>query len=384
MTPEVTTPEAPLARETLIPIAHGKKDAKHQLRVLRFGPSGGRPKAVLQAGLHADELPGMLVLRLLAEMLEAEAARGGLLGEIVLIPCANPIGLSQRKGEALIGRADLKTDQNFNRGFPDLALLTRKALKGKLGDDVAANVAVIRAAFADALAAHEPDGRVGALQLMLLKEAADADLVLDLHADNEAQMHLYTLPQLWEAVEPLAAELDARAVLLCEDSGGSSFDEACSTPWVRLAGAYPDAAIPSACLSATVELRSNNELDEKLAARDARALLRFLMRRGLVAGEPGVTPRLLCKPTPLEGMQPLKAPIEGLVIYRRQLGDTVRAGEVVAEIVPLSGDRVPLVAGTEGLLFARHNQPWAWEGKTIAKIAGEVPLPERIGDLMSP
>lgn len=384
MTAELTTPDACPVQETLIPLAHGKKETRHRLRVLRFGAAGARPKAVLQAGLHADELPGMLALRLLADLLEAEAARGAILGEIVLIPCANPIGLSQRKGEALIGRADLKTDQNFNRGFPDLALLTRKALKGKLGEDADANVAAIRAAFAEALAAQEPEDRVGALQLALLKEAADADLVLDLHADNEAQMHLYTLPQLWEAVEPLAAELDARAVLLCEDSGGSSFDEACSAPWVRLAGAFPDAAIPPACLAATVELRSSNEVDEKLAARDARALVRFLMRRGLVAGEPGATPRLLCRPTPLEGVQQVKAPVEGLVVYRRRLGDMVRAGEAIADIVPLSGPRVELLAETEGLLFARHNQPWAWEGKIIAKIAGEAPLPDRAGDLMSP
>jgi hypothetical protein len=62
----------------------------------------------------------------------------------------------------------------------------------------------------------------------------------------------------------------------------------------------------------------------------------------------------------------------------------VRVGEAVAEIVPLSGDRVVLLAETEGLLFARHNQPWAWEGKTLAKIVGETPLPDRVGDLMSP
>jgi uncharacterized protein len=371
-------------REDLVALRHGKKESKHHLRILRFGQAGARPKAVLQAGLHADELPGMLVLTLMAQMLEAETARGRIIGEIVLIPGANPIGLAQRKGEALIGRADLKTDQNFNRGFPDLAALCRKGLKGRLAEDAVANTATIRSAFAKALGGIEPENRVEALQLTLMTEAADADLVLDLHADNEAQLHLYTLPQLWAEAEPLAAELDARAVLLCEDSGGSSFDEACSTPWLRLAAEYPEAAIPLACLSATVELRSNNDVDERLADRDARALLRFLMRRGVVAGEPGAVPRLLCKPTRLEAMEQLKAPVEGLVVYRCRLGDHVRAGETVAEIVPLSGPRQPIIASTEGPLFARHNQPWAWEGRIVGKIAGETPLEHRTGNLLCP
>jgi predicted deacylase len=61
--------------------------------------------------------------------------------------------------------------------------------------------------------------------------AHDADLVLDLHAENEAEPHMYVGPALWPVAEDIAAAIDARAVLPSEVSGGYPFDEACASPW---------------------------------------------------------------------------------------------------------------------------------------------------------
>ncbi|MFU1924814.1 succinylglutamate desuccinylase, partial [Klebsiella pneumoniae] len=72
------------------------------------------------------------------------------------------------------------------------------------------------------------------MQRLLYRHACDADLVLDLHCDFEAAIHLYTLPQQWPAFASLAARLGAAVGLLAEESGGGSFDEACSVPWLRL------------------------------------------------------------------------------------------------------------------------------------------------------
>lgn len=351
---------------------------------IRFGKPGARPKAYLQAGLHADELPGLLVLRHLTAMLEERAACGEIIGEIVIVRVANPIGLAQRTGDMLVGRAELGSERNFNRGFTDLTALAKACLHEPLGADGEANVAAVRAAMAEGLEALLPADAFEAQQHQLVRHSFDADIVLDLHADNEALMHLYTLPAFWPEAEDLAAELDARAVLLCADSGGATFDEALSVPWVKLAADFPEAVLPPACFSATVELRSNNEVDSDLADRDARALLRFLIRRGVVDGNAGGLPRLLCEATALEAMQQIRAPIEGVVVYRPRLGDTVRAGEVIAEIIPPVGESVEVQAETDGLLFARHNQRWAWPGRIIAKIAGTTPLPGREGSLLSP
>ena len=165
---------------------------------------------------------------------------------------------------------------------------------------------------------------------------------------------------------------------------GHCFDEACSSPWWALAKQFPEAAILPACLAATVELRSNNDVDTDYAERDARALFRFLIRRGVIAGEAGALPRLLCEATPLEAMQQVTAEAEGLVVYKARLGDTVREGEIVAEIIQASGERLDMKSRTDGILFARHDQRYAWEGKIIGKIAGAKPFPERSGNLLSP
>jgi predicted deacylase len=237
--------------------------------------------------------------------------------------------------------------------------------------------------MAAALGGQEPLTEVAALRHALLTLSHDADFMLDLHADNEAEVHLYTGTPLWPAAADLAADIDARAVLLAELSGGDPFDEAVGGPWWILARDNPDAAIPPACLSATLEMRSNNDVDGDMARGDALALLSFLTRRGLVAGDAGAVPRLLCEATPLEAMQQVTATAAGVVVYKARLGDRVAAGDLIAEIVdPLGAPPVEIRARTAGVLFARHEQPYAWSGKIIGKIAGAEPLPERQGKLL--
>lgn len=356
---------------------------RRSIEVLRFGTAGARPKAYLQAGLHADELPGMLVLRLVAERLAAAEARGEVTGEVVLVPVANPVGLAQLVQGYLRGRYEANSSGNFNRGYSDLAAEAAEAVEGRLGADAAANVAVIRAALAAALAGAAPREEIAVLRHRLLGLAQDADLVLDLHADNQAVVHLYTGTPLWPDAADIAAELGARAVLLAEVSGGNPFDEACSGPWWALARRFPEAAIPPACLAVTVELRSNNDVDQGFAEGDAAALMRILMRRGMLAGDAGPLPEAPCAATPLEAMQQVIAPVAGIVVYRAGLGERVAEGAVVAEVVDPLGGSVAVAARTEGVLFARHDQPFAWPGKVIGKIAGAVPLPERTGKLLT-
>ncbi|TCT06820.1 hypothetical protein EDC64_102300 [Aquabacter spiritensis] len=356
---------------------------QRRVTVLRFGAPGARPKAYLQAGLHADEFPGMLALRHLAARLEEAATRGAICGEVILVPQANPIGLSQHRFGMLQGRFDEAGGGNFNRDYPDLAAEIEAEIAGRLGPDAAANVAEIRAAMGAALARILPMGELATLRHTLMGLAFDADIVLDLHADNEALMHLYLGTPLWPDAADLAAEIDARAVLLAEASGGRPFDEACGGPWWTLAKRFPEHPIPPACLSATVELRSNDQVDDTLARDDAAALYRFLQRRGVIAGEPGALPRLTCTATPLEAMQQVRAPAEGLVCYRARLGDRLRTGDLIAEIVDPLGASTPVAAVTDGLLFARHSQTYAWPGRVIGKVAGTAPLPDRTGNLLT-
>lgn len=350
------------------------------LSVLRFGPPAavsGR-KAYLQAGLHADEFPGMLVLHILTRLLTEAEARGRITGEILLVPQANPIGLTQTATGFLFGRFETASGQNFNRGYADLS----DPGPLELGADAAANVAAIRAAMGAKLDAMQPQGALEILRHRLLTLAHDADLVLDLHADNQAEPHLYIGPALWPEAQDIAAAIDARAVLLAEISGGHPFDEACSGPWWALAARHPEAAIPPACLATTLEMGSNDDVDPARAEDQAAALLRVLEGRGFVEGPGGQAP-LTCAATSLEAMAQVKSPVTGLVAYHCRLGDTLRQGDLVATVIDPLGGETQLRAETSGRLFARHSQPYAWPGRVLGKIAGAEPLQTRTGDLLT-
>lgn len=366
------------------PLAARASGEVHEIKVFRFGAAGARPKACLQAGLHADEFPGMLALHYLRPMLEEAAQQGKVTGEILLLPQANPLGLTQHSQGFLSGRYETETGSNFNRDFFDLATALDGKLDGKLGDDATQNIAVIREEMAAILAEQQPETAVDSQRHRLLTLAFDADLVFDLHADNQALVHMYTGPALWPDAADIAAELDARAILLAELSGGHPFDEACSAPWWQLAARYPEHPLPPACLATTLELGSNDDVDIRVAQDQAAALYRLLERRGVISGPAEATlPALRCEATPLSGMSQVKAPQAGLVAYHLRLGDKVRKGELIATIIdPLKGS-AEVLAETDGVLFARHSQTYAWPGKIIGKVAGSEPLDERQGDLLS-
>lgn len=371
------------ARRETITLPEVAPGTARRLQVYRYGRAGARPKVYLQAGLHADELPGMLALHHLLVRLDQDEAAGNIRGEIVVVPVANPIGLSQTVNTTLLGRYEIGSGSNFNRDYPDLAELIADEVGARLGPDEAANVAAIRAAMGRALAGLQAESELAALRLTLLRLSHDADYVLDLHADTDAELHLYMGPAVWPEIgEQLAAELAATVTLLAEVSGGNPFDEAASGPWWALAKRFPGHPIPTACFAATVELRGANLVEDALAAADAAGLHRFLQRRGVIAGDPGPRPALAYPATPLAGLEAVKAPVSGLIVYHVPLGADVTPGTVIAEMVDPIGGRTPVACRSAGRVFARTEQRFARPGHRIAKIASAAPLPGRTGKLL--
>jgi predicted deacylase len=348
-----------------------------------YGPLDSGRKAYVQASLHADELPGMLVAHHLRERLAALESEGLLRGEVVVVPAANPIGLSQAVLRTPTGRFDLASGDNFNRHYPVLADAVIARLAGGLGPDPEANVRAIRVALGAAVDALPAATELAGQRKILLGLAADAEVVLDLHCDGEALVHLYTAPALWHEAEALARCLGAEASLLAVESGDDPFDEACSHTWSRLAAHFAGVApVPLACLSVTVELRGMADVSHELARADAAALVDFLRHRGLVEGPGPVLPPLRRAASSLDAVDVLAAPVAGLVVFRRALGDRIAHGDIVVDVVDaVSGEVHPVASRTEGLLFARESQRHASAGRALCKIAGNVTV--RSGKLTS-
>lgn len=359
------------------------------LTIHHYGQPGARPKAYFQAALHADEIPGLLVAQHLLHGLERAQREGRIIGEVVVVPVANPIGLSQHLNGRLLGRFDFESTGNFNRDFPDLTATVLEQVRGRLTLDPTANVALIRTALRGVLAASNAVRESTVLKWALLSLAMDADFVFDLHCDGEALLHLYAAQEQRDEAAALGAELGAAAILLEEEPGGSPFDQACAGPWRHWRYALAEEGpVPLACFATTVELRGQADVNDECAVQDAAALLRFLQRRGVLAGDPGPLPERACEASPLDGVDVLTAPAAGVLVYRKALGDRVLAGEVVAELVGLLGEpigafRTQIRTVTDGLLLTRAIERLVRPGQKFCKIAGREPLSyRRAGQLL--
>ncbi|WP_445231800.1 succinylglutamate desuccinylase/aspartoacylase family protein [Duganella rhizosphaerae] len=359
--------------------------AAFELHSFHFGPAGCK-RAYIQASLHADEVPGMLVAQHLRNRLKALESAGKLRGEVVLVPAANPIGLSQAIHGMPFGRFDLATGANFNRAYRHVAEELKLSLEGQLGQDAEANIRVIRRHAAAALAAWLPATDSESLKKTLLQLAIEADIVLDLHCDNEAVMHVYAGTPLAAAIAPLAALIGSQATLLAMAAGGEPFDEACSRLWWDLAAHFGERyPIPPACLAATIELRGEMDVCHQLAQGDAEALLRFLALNGIIDC-PDLTaaplPQALCAPSPLEAVEPLLAPHAGVLVYRQPLGARVEAGAVLAELIdPVTGETTELRCKVAGIFFGRSAHRHVLRGMNVGKVAGHTAF--RVGSLLS-
>lgn len=354
-----------------------------QLTSFHFGTPGAGKKVYIQAALHADEVPGMLVAQFLRSELQALDEAGRIRGEVILVPAANPIGLAQAIHGAPFGRFDLTTGTNFNRAYKHVAGDLRHSLHGLLGQDAEANAALIRAHARTAVANWTTSTDAEALKKVLLGMAIDADIVLDLHCDNEAVLHIYAGTPLAEAAAPLSAYLQSHALLLALEAGEEPFDEACSRLWWDLADHFgPDIPIPMACLSTTVELRGEMDVGYAYAEQDARGLLNFLAHSGVLDIPVPPLPPALCVPTPLEGVEPIAAPHAGVLVFLKQLGDKVAAGDAIADLIePVSGRKTTLRTTVAGVFFARTAHRHLLRGMAVGKIAG--PVAFRAGKLLS-
>lgn len=358
--------------------------SRRSLSVIRYGKAGSRPKVYIQAGLHADEAPGFLVAHHLEQLFD----KAEIKGEILLVPVANPIGLSQWRDDHLQGRFDFTNSINFNRQHHDLIDIVAESLADQLGDDATLNTLAIRRCTATILKEIETEDEAGFLKKTLLSLAHDSDIVLDLHCDHEALMHVYMGTPLWPDGADLAAQLGADVTLLAKNSGGNPFDEACSRMWWGLAARFTSHPIPPACLSATVELRGATDTAPGMARQDAENIFFFLQRRKIISGTAPPLPELKNEATPLTGVDYVKATTPGIIVYLKKQGEWVKKDEIIAEVItplPQKGEQTAtsVRSRTDGLLFTRNLDRFARPGRVIAKIAGKKPLHENNSSLLT-
>lgn len=351
---------------------------RHQLVAHRFSGGQTSRSAYIQAGVHADEHPGLLVIQHLLEKLLQLEKEGHLLGDIVVCPYANPVGLGQNIFGYVTGRFNLANGENFNRNFPDITPAVEALIAS--GTSVPLTSTEVKTIFHQMLDKIPATDTVAKNKKLLLREAFHHDIVLDLHCDTAAALHLYSTLHQQERAVLLAGCMGIDTVFLEEQAGGQPFDESYGKPWKLLTQA--GLAQAHDCGFATsIELRGQADVNDEIASADAEGIVQFLAREGLL--------RLSSPPAelkevaiyPLEGASHLQAPAMGLLVWKKQLGQTVNAGELIAEIVPvdagLGAPRVPVFSDIDGKIIVQPLFKLVRTGQRVALLAGKTPLPNR-------
>ena len=359
-----------------------------ELTYFRIGPDDAARKVYLQAALHADEQPGILVLHHLLRLLRDADAAGELKARFVLLPMANPLGMGDIEFGKHQGRYNRASGVNHNRDWPVLYDAVGEGLADRLGNDADENIRLVRDAL---LGWAETLPRTTAQQQWrqcIIREACDADYVFDLHCDDDALVYLYSIPQLAENMQQLADWIGAAATLLAEDSGGGSFDEVWPSLWLRLAEECADRPLPLPVVSCTLEYRGQYDVCDEMNRDDALRLYAYFQQQGLIGGETRGDKGSARAGTDLRAAEFMRAPHAGLLAFHVEPGDWVEKGDCVAELIRLDGDgafleRVPLPAGTTGQVIARNDSKYVWSGASVCKIVGEEILESRSGKLLS-
>ncbi|TWB16390.1 hypothetical protein FBZ98_109207 [Rhizobium sp. ERR 922] len=325
-----------------------------RLPVLHFaGSKADAPKIYIQAALHAGELPGTALVHFLCERLRKAEAEGAILSDIIVVPHANPIGAAQSHFGEMQGRFDLGSRTNFNRDFPLISLRDRDLLIENL----------------------ERYPAVDRLKRQLIHMALGADLVIDLHCDDESLQYAYIDEAFWPEAADLAAALKMDAVLL-SDGESSAFEEAVSFAWKYEVPGEKKARLPGK-LSVTVELRGTRDVYPEMAKNDAEGLWRFLAARGAVQDDSVAPGTSFSGPAvPLDNVEMIRAPQAGTVLFHRNIGERVEEGDLLATIITAPGmpdGAIDIRAPQAGLIVTRVSDRLVRRRGDLMKIGSDRP-----------
>ena len=213
------------------------------VQVISLKGEPGGPIVHIQSSVHGAEIQGNAVIFELLKILKNNPFKG----EIVFVPCANPLGLNYKSGTFTQGRFNPVTGDNWNRNYIDICNLpieeTNLDLPGfsKKVIDQGLSIDEIKRQFkillkesynqywTNFLKKKGPSDNK-ALNIFLQKLASHADIVLDLHTGPQATRYLYA----GEFEKQSAKHFLTQFSLIIPNEFAGAMDEACFMPWLNL------------------------------------------------------------------------------------------------------------------------------------------------------
>jgi len=283
------------------------------------------------------------------QRLAVAESEGRLKGTVTVVPQANPLGIGQFRQGRILGRFHDATGHNFNRGFDQSAAMT------------------------------QPSTNVQEWQKKLVQLAAPADVMLDLHTDDEALPYIYVHRSFWPRGRELAAAMKMDVAIIWDDGGDGSFEETIIAPWLR-------EGTTQGRMAATLELRGQGDVSDRYAEQDAEGLYAWLCGYGII--DDAVSPGdWSVEVKDMAQMETILAPQPGVLIFEKELGDIVEEGQRFARILRRPGDpssEVVLVAEQTGRMVTRYRDRLISQGVVVAKFTGSRVSSNWSGGLLDP
>ncbi|MEJ2763804.1 succinylglutamate desuccinylase/aspartoacylase family protein [Photobacterium sp. MCCC 1A19761] len=301
-----------------------------EVPVIHIQGQGNGPRVYIQANIHGAEVQGNAVIYQLLNLFRQHPP----LGDVVMVPQANPLGINQKSGEFTLGRFDPVTGVNWNRQYHFGSSVLEPFSQAYLNAEESEIRDAFRAQLVQQLETKlaSPWGLTCGqhLALNLQKMAVEADIVLDLHTGPISARHLYVPEYARARARHFHIPLN---ILIPSDFSGA-MDEASFSPWWQLSQHFSRLGreLPVMVDAFTMELGSQERLDVADARKDAEGICNYLQHQGVWADHP-------VQPTPatmhacyLKDYKAIFSPAGGQVEYQARLNHPLPAGEPLATL----------------------------------------------------
>jgi predicted deacylase len=366
-----------------IPLLHLASGDQLSLQVYKFIGAQPGKKVYLQANLHGAEIAGNAVIHQLISFLIA-VQETDLTGEIWLVPVCNPLSTNQRSHYFSIGRFNAYDGKDWNRIFWDYEKEGEELetfAKSQINLDptvVRKNYLIrIKQSFDKLLEKiHSPSGVAfnELFRYQLQSLSIDADYLIDLHSSsNQGLDYLYYFCRREASAKYFLLD---RGILL-DDYDGDAFDEAFIKPWLALEDSFKQLGreIRFDIEAWTLELGSGMQMNPDSVEKGVRGVKNYLVQKGILA-TPGfpLADNAFNEMTFTSTSRITKyyAPAGGMIQSRVPLGNSVKAGERLYQILSFNKEALPtlidICAEQAGLVYDVSTNQAVNEGEYVLSI----------------
>ena len=287
-------------------------------RIMPVHPTGKEKRFAVVTGTHGDELEGQFVCYELQRRLKSMPEQ--LKGIVDIYPALNPLGIDS------ITRGIPMFDLDMNRIFPGT----------------------------------EEGPMMETLVKRLMDDFEDADMCVDIHASN---IFLMELPQVRVNEEtenllvPYAKKLNVDFVWVYS---------AATVLESTLAYSLNKIGVPTLVVEMGVGMRITKTYGYQLV----EGILNVMKEMGIWEGPVGEVREPIVSSDRAVGY--LNADMAGIFVPKIEIGDQVKKGDILGEILnPLSGNVEQVVeAPIDGMVFTRREYPVVYSGSLLGRILG--------------